>query len=75
MDFETLKGIIAEILSVDEDKITPEANLQEDLEADSLDAMEINMAIEEACGKSLPDDRLAEIKTVGDILKLLEIEA
>lgn len=71
MDFETLKEIIVEVLSIDEDKVTLDANLADDLDADSLDAMEINMAIEERCGKSIPDDKLAEIKTVGDILSLL----
>ena len=72
MDFETLKEIIAEVLSIDEDKITPDSSLADDLEADSLDAMEINMAIEERCGKTIPDEKLGEIKTVNDILALLE---
>lgn len=71
MDFETLKEIIAEVLSIDEDKITEEASLQDDLDADSLDAMEINMAIEERTGKSIPDEKLADIKTVADILAIL----
>lgn len=72
MDFETLREIIAEVLSIDEDKITEDANLQDDLDADSLDAMEINMAIEERIGKCIPDDKLGDVKTVADILNLLD---
>lgn len=72
MDFETLKEIIVDVLSVEEDKVTLEANLQDDLDADSLDAMEINMAIEERIGVSIPDDKLTEIKTVSDILEFLK---
>lgn len=71
MDFETLKQIIIDTLDADPDKITPEASLSDDLGADSLDAVELNMAIEDQIGKSLPDEKLAEIKTVGDILRLL----
>ena len=54
-------------LNCDEDKVTMEANLTEDLEADSLDAVELNMALEDACGVSIPDEELAKLKTVGDI--------
>lgn len=71
MDFETLKEILVDVLSINEDSITPDSNLSDDLGADSLDAMEINMAIEEKCGKSIPDDKLAEVKTVNDILELI----
>lgn len=72
MDFETLREIIAEVLSIDEDTIAESSSLQDDLDADSLDAMEINMAIEERCGKTIPDEKLGEIKTVADILALLQ---
>ena len=51
MDFETLKQVIVDTLSCDEDKVTMEATLAEDLGADSLDAVELNMAIEESCGQ------------------------
>ncbi|MCI9450221.1 MAG: acyl carrier protein [Clostridiales bacterium] len=68
MNFDELKDIIADTLGCDEDKITPEASLTDDLEADSLDAMEINMAIEEKSGIAIPDEALTEMKTVGDIL-------
>ena len=67
MTFEELKDIIVETLSADADKITMEANLADDLGADRLDAVELNMAIEEATGVSIPDEELPNMKTVGDI--------
>ena len=53
MDFEKVKEIIVETLSCDADKVTPEATLAEDLEADSLSAVELSMALEEAFGISI----------------------
>ena len=67
MNFEDLKEVFVDNLSCDADKVTMEASLTEDLEADSLDAVELNMALEDACGVSIPDDELANLKTVGDI--------
>ena len=64
MTFEEMKKIVVDTLSCDEDKVTMEASLTEDLEADSLDAVELNMALEEACGVSIPDEELATLKTV-----------
>ena len=72
MTFEELKDIIVETLNADEDKVTMEASLADDLQADSLDAVELNMAIEEACGVSIPDEELPNMKTVGDIVRYLE---
>ena len=69
--FEKVKTIIAETLNCEEDKITLEANLFTDLGADSLDAMELRLAIEENLGVSITDEQMAEIKTVGDIVKIL----
>ena len=71
MTFEELKNVIVETLSADADAITMEARLTEDLNADSLDAVELNMALEEKCGFSIPDDKLGEMKTVGDIYNYL----
>ena len=67
MSFEELKEVFVDTLNCDEDKVTMEASLTEDLEADSLDAVELNMALEDACGVSIPDEELANLKTVGDI--------
>ena len=71
MTFEEMKKIVVDTLSCDEDKVTMEASLTEDLEADSLDAVELNMALEEACGVSIPDEALANLKTVGDIFNYI----
>ena len=60
MTFEEMKKIVVDTLSCDEDKVTMEASLTEDLEADSLDAVELNMALEDACGVSVPDEELAK---------------
>ena len=75
MTFEELKKIIIDTLNCDEEKVTLEASLTEDLEADSLDAVELNMALEDACGVSIPDERLAALKTVGDIYNYLTANA
>ena len=61
MTFEEMKKIVVDTLSCDEDKVTMEASLTEDLEADSLDAVELNMALEEARGVSIPDEELANL--------------
>ena len=67
MSFEELKEVFVDTLNCDADKVTMEASLTEDLQADSLDAVELNMALEDACGVSIPDEELAKLKTVGDI--------
>lgn len=69
---ETVKSIIAEQLGVSEDDITEESNLVDDLEADSLDVVELVMAFEDEFGVKVPDDELENVKTVGDIMKLLD---
>ncbi len=70
--FEEVKAIIVDTLNCEEDKVTLEANIFDDLGADSLDAMELNLALEEKLGKIISDEQMAEIKTVGDIVKILE---
>lgn len=71
MTFEELKDVIVETLSADPDAVTMEASLADDLNADSLDAVEVNMALEEKFGKSIPDEELGNMKTVGDIFNYL----
>ena len=73
--FEKVKEIIVDTLSCEEDLVTMEATLAEDLGADSLDAVELNMALEDGIGVSIPDEKMAEMKTVGDIVKYLEAQA
>ena len=70
--FETVQAIIAEQLKLEKDKITMESRLTEDLGADSLDAVEIIMALEEAFNVQIDDSNLQETKTVGDIVNCLE---
>ena len=71
MTFDELKNVIVDTLNADEDKVTMEASLADDLQADSLDAVELNMAIEQAFGVSIPDEELPNMKTVGDIYNYL----
>lgn len=72
MSFETVRGVIAESLGCDVEKVTLEAKLVEDLGADSLASVELLMAIEEATGVSIDDELMPSIKTVADIMKVIE---
>ena len=72
MNFEELKGLVAEILAVDEDKIKPESKLIDDLGADSLSVVELHMEIEERLGIKIPDEEVAKLATVEDVLKAIE---
>lgn len=73
--FEKVRDIIVDTLGCDAEEVTPEASLFDDLGADSLDAVELNMAFEDAFGYSIPDEELSKIKTVADIVSLLESQA
>lgn len=75
MDFEKVRNVIAESLGCDVEKVTLEAKLQEDLEADSLAAVELSMAIEDATGIAIDDEALPNMKTVGDIVNYLNANA
>lgn len=70
--FEKVKAIIVETLNCDEAQVTMDARLAEDLDADSLDAVELNIALEEQLGLSIADDDRPNMKTVGDIVRYLE---
>ena len=72
MSFEEIKELIAEILAVDEDKITLETKLVEDLGADSLSVVELHMEIEERLGVKIPDEEIPNLKTVQDVLSAIE---
>jgi acyl carrier protein len=63
--FERIKEVLAERLSVEESDITEEANFQEDLDADSLDLVEMIMELEDQFGIKIPDDDAQKIQTVG----------
>jgi acyl carrier protein len=70
--FEEVKEVIVDTLSCEADKVTLEANIFDDLGADSLDAVELNLALEEKFDIAIDEDAMAEIKTVGDIVEYLE---
>lgn len=72
MVFEKVKKLIVEKLNVKADKVTMDARLVEDLEADSLDAVEVIMELEEEFNISIDDDAAQNIKTVGDIVRYIE---
>lgn len=69
---EKVKVIIVEQLGVDEEKVTPEARFREDLEADSLDLVELIMAFEEEFGGEISDEEAQGITTVGQAVAYLE---
>jgi acyl carrier protein len=64
--FEKVKSIVADQLSVGADQVVPAASFQNDLNADSLDVVEMVMALEEAFEVEIPDEAAEEIKTVQD---------
>lgn len=70
--FEKVCEVIVSTLSCDAEGLALTTRLAEDLGADSLDAVELNMALEDALGVAIPDERLTEMKTIGDIVRILE---
>ena len=72
MVFDKVKELIVDQLDVDEDKVTPGANIQDDLGADSLDVVDLVMSLEEEFDIEIPDEAVENIKTVGDIVKYIE---
>ena len=72
MVLEKVKAILAEQFDVDENKITADTDLQEDLGADSLDVVDLLMSIEDEFDVEVPDEEIENIKTVGDIVKYVE---
>ncbi len=75
MTFEELKTIIVDTLGCDEDKVTPQASFMEDLEADSLDLVELHMALEDATGAKIPDEDIATLKNAQDVLDYIKAHA
>ncbi len=70
--FDEVKGIIVELLGSDEEKITMEARFREDLEADSLDLVELIMAFEDKFGAEISDEDAQNIKTVGEAVRYID---
>ena len=69
---DKVKSVIVEQLNVDEDLVTEDASFVDDLSADSLDIVELVMALEEEFGISIPDEEAENIKTVGDAIAFIE---
>ena len=72
MVFDKIKDIIVEQLDVEEDAVTMEASITDDLGADPLDVVDLVMSIEESFDVEIPDEEVENIKTVGDIVKYIE---
>ena len=70
--FENVRDIIVNTLSCDAEQVTLETNLFEDLEADSLEAVELSLALEEAFGVGIADEDMGKIQTVQDIITYIE---
>ncbi|MCD6051502.1 MAG: acyl carrier protein [Verrucomicrobiota bacterium] len=69
---EKIRDIIVEQLGVNADQVTPDAKFIEDLGADSLDTVELVMALEEEFGQEIPDDEAEKLQSVGDVIKYIE---
>jgi acyl carrier protein len=69
---ERISDIIVDLLGVEPEKVTPEARVREDLEADSLDLVELIMALEEEFGAEISDEDAQKITTVGGIIAYVE---
>lgn len=69
--FDLIRGRLGELIETDPDKITLETRLEEDLEADSLDLVELAMALEEELSLEIPDEELEGIRTVGDAVDFI----
>ena len=69
---EKVAKIVVEQLGVSEDQVTPEAKFIEDLGADSLDQVELVMALEEEFGSDIPDEAAEKLTTVGDAIAYIE---
>ena len=70
--YEAVQGIIIELLGVDVSKVAPEARFREDLEADSLDLVELIMAFEEKFGGEISDEDAQKITTVGEAVTYID---
>lgn len=71
-NFERIRNCIVRVLSVEEDKVTSDASFSDDLDADSLDLVELVMEIEEEFGVSVEEEELENITTVGAVVDMIK---
>ena len=72
MIFERIKSIICDEFDINENEITMTTSLSDDLDIDSLDLVDLVMSLEDEFSVELPDEALADMKTVGDIVRYIE---
>ncbi len=72
--FERVRAIIVDQLDVDPEAVTMEASFKDDLDADSLDLVELIMAFEEEFGGEISDEEAQKLETVGDVVRFLEAQ-
>lgn len=70
--FDKVKQLIMDTLNFDEGEINPESSFSDDLKADSLDVVELMMAVEENFGVKIPDEELQNMKTVKDVCEYID---
>jgi acyl carrier protein len=72
---EDLAAILNEVADVKPEDVTPEKSFVDDLDVDSLSMVEVAMAVEEKFGATIPDEKLSELKTVGDAVDYIKANA
>ena len=70
--FEKMCEMLADKFDVDASTLTVDTKIKEDLQADSLDIVELMMDLEEECGVTIPDEEAAKMVTIGDLMKYIE---
>lgn len=70
--FEEVAKILADQLGIPQSKITEDSEIVKDLGADSLDVVELLMTLEDNTGKTIPEEKVTDLKTVGDVVTLLQ---
>ena len=70
--FEEVAKLLAEQLGIPQSSITEASDIVKDLGADSIDVVEQLMTLEDNTGKTIPEDKVSDLKTVGDVVKMLE---
>lgn len=72
MVFEKIRTALSEQLDLEESTITMDSNIVDDLEADSLDVVDLIMTLEDEFGIEVPDEQVENFKTVGDVVRFVE---